>query len=69
MPIDRDALRLWVEASCAAQGVQVQVTDPGVVAQVEALTGGRGAARRLPQGAQRGTRSVTVATSELSAQG
>lgn len=55
--IDRDALRAWVEATCAAQGVPVLVSDAAVIAQVGVLlTGGRprgeppagGVARRAP---------------------
>lgn len=50
--IDRDALRAWVEASCAAQGVGVFVTDAGVVARVGSLFGG-GALAQPPAGGER----------------
>jgi hypothetical protein len=42
MPLDRDALRRWVEDSCATQGVQVGVSDALVVAQLGVLLGGSG---------------------------
>lgn len=32
-------LAAWVESSCAAQGVPVKVTDPGVMRQVATLLG------------------------------
>lgn len=56
MAIDRDALRAWVVASCAAQGVEVLVSDPGVVARVGVLLGGREAARKPPTGGAHGSR-------------
>jgi hypothetical protein len=34
------AVRRWVERSCAAQGVPVEVTDPSVLARVVVLLGG-----------------------------
>lgn len=37
--ITAEAVRAWVEASCAAQGLAVAVTDLGVVAQVAGLLG------------------------------
>lgn len=40
MPVDRDAVRAWLEASCAAQGVPVLVSDPGVISQVGVLVRG-----------------------------
>jgi hypothetical protein len=46
MGIDLIALRAWVEATCAAQGVPVAVTDGGTVFRVGVLLGGRGAAGR-----------------------
>lgn len=46
MGIDLDALRAWVEASCAAQGVPVAVTDSGTVSRVGVLLSGRNAAGR-----------------------
>ena len=51
MMIDRQKLAAWVEASCAAQGVPVRVTDPGVIARIGVLLGaapgtdGRGSGR------------------------
>lgn len=33
-------VRAWLGASCALQGVAVQVSDPGVIAEVVALLGG-----------------------------
>lgn len=39
MMIDRQKLTAWVEASCAAQGVPVRVTDPGVIARIGVLLG------------------------------
>lgn len=39
----------WVERSCAAQGVPVLVTDPGVLARVGVLIGGT---RGKPSGAR-----------------
>lgn len=37
--VDREALALWVERSCAAQGVPVHVSDPAVLARVGVLLG------------------------------
>lgn len=34
-----DAVRTWVERTCAAQGLPVKVTDPAVVAAVVTLLG------------------------------
>ncbi len=56
MPVDSEAVRAWLELSCARQGVPVVVTDPGVVAVVGVLMGGRDAAREPPAGGARGTR-------------
>lgn len=54
MSVDREAIAAWVAASCAAQGVPVRITDPGVVAKVTVLLRG-GLSRGGPrQGAQRG---------------
>ncbi|TFD70564.1 hypothetical protein E3T38_04835 [Cryobacterium sp. Hb1] len=39
--IDRAALRAWLEATCAVQGVPVAVTDAGVVSRVGVLLRGR----------------------------
>lgn len=38
-PIDPEAVRRWVEATCAAQGVRVQIIDPAVLQQVVSLLG------------------------------
>lgn len=43
----------WVAASCAAQGVPIKVSDPGVVRRVGALLGG------MPDGARGRKRSGT----------
>lgn len=39
MGLDLEALRAWVEASCALQGVAVFVADPLIVVQVGNLVG------------------------------
>lgn len=39
MGVDREALAAWVVASCAAQGVPVHVSDPGVLTRMRALVG------------------------------
>ncbi|HEY8914061.1 hypothetical protein [Lacisediminihabitans sp.] len=36
-PLDRDALRAWVEQSCAEQGIPVHITDPVLIASVGRL--------------------------------
>lgn len=59
--VNRDALRAWLAASCAAQGVPIVVSDPAVVAQVAALMGGRDSARRLPAGSAAPDPTVTAA--------
>lgn len=41
-----EQVRQWLEASCAAQGVPVVVTDAGVLSRVGVLVSGR---RRKPQ--------------------
>jgi len=56
MAVDRDAVRAWLEASCAVQGVPVALTDASLVSQVSVLLGGRDGARRPPTGVERGTR-------------
>lgn len=63
MAVDRDAVRAWLEASCAAQGVPVVVSDPGVIANVAVLLGGRGSARRPPAGGAAPNPTVTAAKS------
>lgn len=52
MGIDREALRAWVEQSCAVQGVAVFVADPSIVARVGSLLGSGGPAV-APTGASR----------------
>lgn len=47
-PVDIEAVRGWVEASCAAQDLPVLVDDAGVLGAVAGLLGARG-----PQGAAR----------------
>jgi hypothetical protein len=44
MIIDPEMMRAWLDASCAAQGIAVVVTDSGVVAQVGTLLKGSDAA-------------------------
>lgn len=63
MAIDRDTLMRWLEASCAAQGIPVLVTDAGVVLRVGVLLGGRGPAG-LPRSGDRGTLPVSGSKSE-----
>lgn len=46
-----EQLRAFLEASCAAQGVPVLVTDPAVVAKVGALLGAREAPRAAARAA------------------
>lgn len=58
MMLDRQRLAAWVEASCAAQGVPVRVTDPGVIARVGVLLGG------APGTDGRGSGRSTAAVSE-----
>jgi hypothetical protein len=52
-PLDEAALAAWVEASCAAQGVPVKVTDPTVVRRVGVLLGAE------PEGVRARKRSGT----------
>jgi hypothetical protein len=56
VPPTSDAVRSWVEASCAAQGVPVLVRDPAVVRQVGVLLAGRRAG-----GCTRGSASIRPA--------
>ncbi|TFB58963.1 hypothetical protein E3N94_04010 [Cryobacterium sp. Sr3] len=53
--IDRAALRAWLEATCALQGVPVAVTDIGVVSRVGVLLRGRDVAG-LPRSGDRNAR-------------
>ena len=53
MAVDREALRVWLEASCASQGVPLVVSDAGVVAQLGVLLKGGGAAGMPPVGGDR----------------
>ena len=41
MAIDLVALRLWVETTCAAQGIPVAVTDSATVFRIGVLLSGR----------------------------
>lgn len=50
-PADLEAVRAWLVASCAAQGVPVHVTDPALVAQLGVLLGAAGGAARGTSGA------------------
>ena len=36
---DQAMVRAWLEASCAAQGVPVEITDPAMVARLAILFG------------------------------
>lgn len=54
--IDRDALRAWLEKSCAIQGVPVLITDSSAVSHVGVLLRGRDAAGRPPSGGDRSAR-------------
>jgi hypothetical protein len=47
--VDLEAVREWLVASCAAQGVPVHVTDPAVVSQLGALLGPSGDRGVLPR--------------------
>ncbi len=60
-----------VEASCAAQGVPVKITDPTLVRQVGALLGGRvGASRAHPRsGSTRDAAGLSVAPHDADAGG
>jgi len=44
MAVTFDAVREWVERSCAEQGVPVAVTDPATLGRIGVLLGGAGAA-------------------------
>ena len=61
--LSEEDLAAWVAASCAAQGVPVKVTDPGVVRRVGALLGampdGVRGRKRSGTRAPGGARSVT----------
>jgi hypothetical protein len=57
MALDREALRTWLEASCAAQGVPVVVTDPVTIARVGVLLRDRDAAGQPPAGGDRSART------------
>lgn len=37
--LDRESLATWVAESCAAQGVPVRATDPGLIARIGVLLG------------------------------
>lgn len=56
--IDRDALRAWLEQSCAVQGVPVFITDSSAVARVGVLLRDRDAAGRPPAGGDRSARPL-----------
>ena len=58
MIIDRDALRAWLAASCAAQGIPMLVTDPGVISNIGVLLRGRDAAGGPRSGDRRARRSA-----------
>lgn len=65
MTVDREALREWVEQSCAAQGVPVLVADSGVIARVGVLLrGGSPLGGSSRQGAQPRGDAFTDAKSE-----
>jgi hypothetical protein len=44
MVVDMAELRVWVELSCAAQGIPIAVTDSAIVFRVGVLLSGRDAA-------------------------
>jgi hypothetical protein len=44
MGIDSEVMRVWLEESCALQGIALVITDAGVVARVGVLLRGRDAA-------------------------
>lgn len=50
MPVDREALRAWVESSCRAQGVPILVADSGVVSDVGVLLTGSRRGGETPAG-------------------
>lgn len=63
MAVDREALRRWLEESCAAQGVPVMVSDAVVVANVGVLLRGRAGGGAPRSGGPAG-RPLTAARSE-----
>lgn len=52
MPLDLEAVRAWVERTCAAQGVPVFVADAVIVGRVGSLLGS-GIPAVAPAGASR----------------
>ena len=52
MGVDPEALKAWVETSCALQGVPVFVADPVIMSRVGNLVGA-GVPARAPAGARR----------------
>lgn len=57
MSVDREALRAWLERSCATQEIPVLVSDAGVIAQVGVLLRG---ASPLGGGSRQGAESRGV---------
>jgi hypothetical protein len=47
--VDMEAVRAWLVASCAAQGVPVHVTDPAMVSRLGVLLGASGDRGELPR--------------------
>lgn len=47
--VDLESVRVWLVASCAAQGVPIHVTDPVVVSRLGALLGATGDRGGLPR--------------------
>ena len=39
MGLTRERIRAWVEASCAAQGIPVEIEDPRIIARLVDLLG------------------------------
>lgn len=55
---DPEAVRQWLVASCAAQGVPVQITDAVLVAKLGVLLGASGEATSGTGGAESPRRSA-----------
>ncbi len=46
MTIDREQMRIWLAASCGAQGIGIVVTDANLIMRVEVLLRSGGGAER-----------------------
>jgi len=62
--VSPETLAAWVLASCAAQGLQVKVTDPSTIRRVGTLMGVGVSARGKPSGRSRAEPRPTTATPE-----